>query len=207
MATPVSPQSRARYHKLSPSLSWSSRRCSSVRSSLPEAEALRRGRQVHLLLEHLPLWPEADWPALASALLATEEATLAAEAEAVLHDAAAVLRAPHLAHLFAPTALAEVGIAAPLPELAGQSVLGSIDRLLLTPTTVLAIDFKSNAAIPPDPASVPLGLLRQMGAYAAALAQIYPGRRIETAILWTRTTALMPLPTDLVMAALRSAIP
>ena len=175
--------------------------------ALPEAEALRRGRQVHLLLEHLPLWPEADWPALASALLATEEATLAAEAEAVLHDAAAVLRAPHLAHLFAPTALAEVGIAAPLPELAGQSVLGSIDRLLLTPTTVLAIDFKSNAAIPPDPASVPLGLLRQMGAYAAALAQIYPGRRIETAILWTRTTALMPLPTDLVMAALRSAIP
>ncbi len=31
------------------------------------------------------------------------------------------------------------------------------------------------------PEACPEGLLRQMGAYALALAQVYPGRRIETA--------------------------
>ena len=62
--------------------------------------------------------------------------------------------------------------------------------------------------MPKDPAEVPEGLLRQMGAYAHALGQIYPGRRIETAILWTRTATLMPLDPDIVRAALhRTAIP
>ena len=41
-----------------------------------------------------------------------------------------------------------------------------------------------------------------MGAYAAMLGQIYPDRRIETAILWTRTGTLMPLPPEIVRAAL-----
>jgi ATP-dependent helicase/nuclease subunit A len=34
------------------------------------------------------------------------------------------------------------------------------------------------------------------------LAGIYPGKRIETAILWTRTANLMPLSHDLVTDAL-----
>ena len=175
--------------------------------ALPEAEALRRGRQLHLLLEHLPLWPRPDWPDQAGALLAaSDEAATPAEVAATLREATMVLLAPHLTHLFAPSALSEVGISAPLPELSGRTILGTIDRLLVEPSRVLAIDYKSNAGIPPDPAAVPLGLLRQMGAYAAALSQIYPDRRIENAILWTRTATLMPLPPDLVMAALRATI-
>jgi ATP-dependent helicase/nuclease subunit A len=47
--------------------------------------------------------------------------------------------------------------------------------------------------------------LRQMGAYAHALALVYPGRRIETALLWTRTATLMRLPHALVSAALARA--
>ena len=52
---------------------------------------------------------------------------------------------------------------------------------------------------------MPEGILRQMGAYRAALAAIWPGRRVETAILWTRTARLMPLPGPLVAAALARA--
>jgi len=37
-----------------------------------------------------------------------------------------------------------------------------------------------------------------MGAYAAALAQVFPDHRICTAILWTRTAALMELPDALI---------
>jgi ATP-dependent helicase/nuclease subunit A len=34
------------------------------------------------------------------------------------------------------------------------------------------------------------------------MAEIYPGRRVDAAILWTRTATLMNLPHDMVMAAL-----
>ena len=70
--------------------------------------------------------------------------------------------------------------------------------------SVLAVDFKTNAGVPDAPDDVPEGLLRQMGAYAAALERVFPGRRIETAILWTRTATLMPLPHKTVTAALRA---
>ena len=101
-------------------------------------------------------------------------------------------------------ALREVELTATLPELDGRRLHGTIDLLVVRPNRVLAIDYKSNAVVPEDVATVPDGLLRQMGAYAAMLALIYPDRAIETAILWTKTGALMPLPPDIVRQALQS---
>jgi len=65
--------------------------------------------------------------------------------------------------------------------------------LIVGPERVLCIDFKSNALVPETPDAVPEGLKRQMGAYARALSLIYPDRRIDTAILWTRGPVLMAL--------------
>jgi ATP-dependent helicase/nuclease subunit A len=45
-----------------------------------------------------------------------------------------------------------------------------------------------------------------MGAYAAALAQVFPNHRIRTAILWTRGATLMELPDDLITNALSRAV-
>ena len=84
-------------------------------------------------------------------------------------------------------------------------LVGRIDRLVIEPDRVLAVDFKSHRDVPVRPEDVPEGILRQMGAYRAALAAIWPGRRAETAILWTRTARLMPLPAALVDAALARA--
>jgi ATP-dependent helicase/nuclease subunit A len=70
------------------------------------------------------------------------------------------------------------------------------------------VDYKSNAVIPSRLEAVPEGLLRQLGAYAYMLAQIYPDRRIDCAILWTRTATLMPLHRDIARQALeRTTIP
>jgi ATP-dependent helicase/nuclease subunit A len=46
--------------------------------------------------------------------------------------------------------------------------------------------------------------LRQLGAYAAALALIYPNHKVEVAVLWTQTAELMVLPHDLVIGALET---
>lgn len=153
--------------------------------------AMERGGRLHVLLEHLPVHDPADWAAIAAAL----------QSENLLTEARAVLER-HPA-LFAPGTLSEVAITA---ELGGRRMVGSIDRLVVGPDFVLAVDFKSNRVVPARGADVPEGILRQMGAYAAALAQIYPEKRIETAILWTQTADLLRLDPDIVSAALSRAL-
>jgi ATP-dependent helicase/nuclease subunit A len=173
---------------------------------LDEEAAKRRGRQVHRLLEWLPATPEHDWPDAAARLLSRgEDAATGAELELLLAEATRVLRKPALTRLFTPETLAEVPVSAPLDALGGRRVQGVIDRLVVTPENVRAIDFKTNAMVPDRPEDCPAGLLRQMGAYAAALGGVYPDREIETALLWTRTATLMRLPHDLVIDALRAA--
>ena len=164
-------------------------------------EAARlRGTALHLLLEHLPQAAPARWPALAAALI--DDESLRPE---VLSEATTVLSTPALTHLFAPGSLAEVALTG---DLGTRRLFGSIDRLILTETTLTFIDFKSNRLVPATPAEVPEGLLRQIGAYAHLLAQIYPNRRLCPAILWTRTAQLMPLDPDIVRDALaRATIP
>lgn len=172
---------------------------------LDEDAAKRRGRQVHRLLEFLPQVPASDWPATAARLLSTgAEAATGAELSLLLDEAAKVLTRPSLQPLFAADALAEVAVSANLDALQGRRIHGVIDRLVLSDDRVLAVDFKTNALVPDGPAACPEGILRQMGAYAEALRAVYPDRRIETAILWTRTATLMPLPHDLVKQALET---
>ncbi|NIZ09608.1 double-strand break repair helicase AddA [Pseudooceanicola sp. HF7] len=175
-------------------------------AGLDEDAALRRGRQVHLLLEHLPLLPEGEWGTAAGRLLsAGTDMTEGAELALLTAEARAVLTRDSTRRLFTEDALPEVSVSAALPELGNQRIHGTIDRLIVSDDHVLAVDFKTNAVVPERAEDVPDGLLRQMGAYAAALAQIYPDLTIRTALLWTRTATLMPLPHDLVMAALQRA--
>lgn len=165
-----------------------------------EEEAKERGTAIHLLLEHLPAHPETNWTSVTARLI--PDPTLAAEA---LAEARSVLTSEALRWIFAETTLAEVPLSAPLGT---GRIEGTIDRLLVEPDRVCVVDFKTNSVVPTQASAVPEGVLRQMGAYAAALAQIYPQKRIETAILWTRTAKVMPLDPEIVSAALgRAAIP
>jgi len=169
-------------------------------AALPEDEAKARGTALHLLLERLPLLDPAEWPVQAAALI--PDPMLAAT---LLAEARAVLTAPTLAPIFAPDTLAEVAVAGPWRD---RQLMGSIDRLVVGADRVLVIDYKSNAVIPSGPAEVPEGILRQLGAYAHLVGLVYPKRRVEVAVLWTRGPALMPLDPEIVRLALeRATIP
>ena len=157
---------------------------------MDEDTALSYGSLVHWHLEHPAKTAQQDF-GLSDTL--RDEAKI---------EAQAVLNAPNLVHIFASDTLAEVPITAPLGT---QRIHGTIDRLLVTDTKVIAIDFKTNRVIPSSTADCPIGLLRQMGAYASALRAIYPTHDIETGILWTSTQSLMVLPHDLVTDALASS--
>ncbi len=163
----------------------------------PEA-AMLRGTRLHLLLEHLPGTPAADWPGLARAALSGAEGGLPDDEELadLLAEVTAVAGAPDLALVMDPppgaTVLREVALTAPLPGIG--TLHGTVDRLIVTPGEVMAIDYKSNAIVPAEPEATPEGILRQMAAYRAALRMIYPDRALRCAILWTAARRLMFLP-------------
>lgn len=161
----------------------------------PEADAKARGSALHLLMERLPGTAAETWHARAEALI--PDPLLLADA---LPQVRAILGDPALEHLFGPESLAEVGVTA---EWSGHRLVGSIDRLLVGPDRVLIVDFKSNALIPDRAEAIPEGILRQLGAYAHMVAQVYPDRRVETAVLWTRGPSLMPVGPDIVRQALQ----
>jgi ATP-dependent helicase/nuclease subunit A len=166
-----------------------------IAGASPAPDALLRGTQIHTLLEHLVDVPPDDRIAATQTLLETP-------LEGVVQEALAVLKAPALAAVFASETLREVPLSATLPEVG--LISGRIDALFLG-DTILAVDFKSNPQVPETPEDIPEGFLRQMAAYGAALAQVYPDREIKTAILWTATQSLMEVPAHFCDAALKRA--
>ena len=164
------------------------------------AEAKARGDALHSLLDVLPTLPGAEWPVLAERLLPDRT-----DLDDLLAETAGLVTSPDLAAVFDAAALAEVDVSATVPALGGLRVSGRIDRLVIDDDRVLAIDFKSNRVVPERTEDVPEGILRQMGAYRAALREIWLERRVEVAVIWTRDAGLMPLPDALVDEALARA--
>ncbi len=159
------------------------------------AAAARRGTLMHRLLERLPAVAPAQREAAARRWLARQAADL--DEAAQMEIAAAVLAViddPRWAELFAPEALAEVPIAAMVGT---RMVAGTIDRLLIGATRIRLIDFKTARRPPASLAEVPVATLRQIAAYAAALAGTYPGRTVEAALLYTQTPVLIEIPAAL----------
>ena len=163
-------------------------------NQLDTEAAMRRGSMLHLLLEYLPELSESAWRDQAISLLSDPEfgADLA-EIETVLAEATRVLQSDAMRPYLVPGALAEVELTADLPELGGQRIHGTIDRLVVGPDLVAVLDYKSNATVPTRPEDVPLGIVRQMAAYRSALRQIYPGRQIACTVLWTADASAMTL--------------
>ena len=131
----------------------------------------------------------------AAALLAREQDLTAAQRQEMAAAALAVLEDARFAAVFGPGSRAEValaGLAAGLP--AGLAISGRIDRLVVEEARVLAADFKTNRPAPARIEDADRAYVAQMAAYAAVLREIFPGRRIEAALIWTDGPKLMPIP-------------
>ena len=151
--------------------------------SVEQRAAAERGSLLHILFERLPGVVPAERRPVALRWLdragVSDEARRAEIADAAL----AVIEEPRFADLFAPEALAEAPIAATLPD--GRVIAGTVDRLCISEEVVRVIDFKTGRSIPAGVTDVPPAHVAQMAAYAAALGVIFPGRRIEAALLYT----------------------
>jgi len=168
----------------------------------PPSEGMRqaaaRGTALHALFERLPAVLPLARRGVADRWLERQGGFAdAAERAGMIDQALAVIEDPALAALFGEAALAEAPVAATVN---GIVIAGTIDRLLVEKDRVLLVDFKTGMRVPADAASVSPGHVRQMAAYAAAVAVIFPGRRVEAGLLYTAMPRLIILDPALLAA-------
>ena len=160
-----------------------------------DRSAALTGDLLHLLLQKLPHWPEAQRTRLGQDLLAATAPTLAPEQhERLLDSALGVMATPDLAFLLTQPGYAEVPV---LGEVDGKRISGRIDRLVITPDAVHVVDFKTTVNPPKTLADVARQTpeyLHQLGLYRQLLGSIYPDRPVRAWLLWTATRTLMPVP-------------
>ncbi|MBR1777197.1 MAG: UvrD-helicase domain-containing protein [Alphaproteobacteria bacterium] len=154
-------------------------------------EAMRRGQVIHALLEILPQYPIQDHPAAAEKVVSVQmPSAKKSEREALIHDVLTLLNDSAASDLFAASSLAEV----PVSGVVGSRVInGRIDRISVSDQEVRLIDYKTGRFIPASVKETPAAYLKQMAAYRALMAEIYPDKQIRCFLLWTEAPKLMDI--------------
>jgi ATP-dependent helicase/nuclease subunit A len=149
----------------------------------------QRGLLIHRLMQTLPdLAPESAEPAARRFLARATHGLDPAEQNEIARETMAVLRHPDFSALFGPGSRAEVPVVGLID---GKALSGRLDRLVVTETEVLIVDYKTNRPPPLELAGVAPAYLSQLRAYRAALDRIYPDKRVRTLLLWTDGPRLM----------------
>ncbi|WP_022720001.1 double-strand break repair helicase AddA [Rhodopseudomonas sp. B29] len=171
------------------------RRIRAGESSEQRARALLRGTLVHRLLQSLPDIAEADRDTATRRFLARNAKDWdPADRDALAGQVLGLLNDPRFAAVFAPGSRAEVPIIGRLRYRGAPVVVsGQIDRLVVTPSEVLIVDYKTNQSPPRSEAEVPPAYRRQLARYRAVLARLYPPRIVRAALLWTEAPEIMEL--------------
>ena len=159
----------------------------------------RRGDLIHRLLERLPDIAPPERADAARRILSRER-DLDDEARGEMTGAAfAVLDNARFAPVFGPGSRPEVALTGSVGDV---PISGRMDRLVVTADRVLVIDYKTNRPAPDRIEDADPAYVLQMAVYASVLARLYPDRTVEAALVWTDGPRLMPVPADLMRAAL-----
>jgi len=160
------------------------------------ARALQRGTLVHRLLQSLPdVARDRRRDAALKYLARNADDWTEVECGALAERVLALLADTRFAAVFAPGSRAEVSVVGRLdrPGRPPALVSGQIDRLVVTPSEVLIVDYKTNHAPPRAVAEAPSAYIRQLALYRAVLTKLYPRLPVRAALLWTETPELMEI--------------
>jgi ATP-dependent helicase/nuclease subunit A len=163
------------------------------------ANRFLRGTITHALLQHLPSIEDGRREEIARAFVEHRGAALPAKVRAsIVKETLGVLRDPAFAAIFGPYSIAEAPLAAIIPRPSGKGpsldLSGQIDRLAVMKSEVLIVDYKTNRPPPAEVHQVADAYLYQLAAYRLALGEIYAGKLVRAALLWTDGPRLMEIP-------------
>jgi ATP-dependent helicase/nuclease subunit A len=186
---------------LSPSSAYDEKMLVRTATGADRRKALARGEAVHRLLQSLPDLPRDARAGAARRHLARSADFDAEERENMQSQVLALLDDNRFADLFRPGSRAEVPIVGRLarPGRPLLTVSGQVDRLAVTEAEVLIADYKTNR---PAPATPPDAYVTQLALYRAVLAELYPGKTIRAALVWTDIPDLIEISAPVLDAAL-----
>ena len=173
------------------------------------ARAMQRGTLVHRLLQSLPdVAAGRRRDAALNYLARNADGWTNSDREALAEGVLALIGDVRFAAVFGADSRAEVAIVGRLerPERPAALVSGQIDRLVVSASEVLIVDFKTNHAPPGCPAEAPRGYVRQLALYRAVLGKLYPQLPVRAALLWTEIPELMEISAPALDAELASII-
>jgi ATP-dependent helicase/nuclease subunit A len=173
------------------------------------AHALRRGSLVHRLLQSLPdLLTERRRDAALDYLARNAGDWSDGERDSLAAGVLALIGNTRFAPVFGAGSRAEVSIVGRLerPGRPPALVSGQIDRLVVTASEVLIVDFKTSHAPPSSASEAPSAYIRQLALYRAVLQKLYPQRPIRAALLWTETPEMMEISAPALDAGLASIL-
>lgn len=151
----------------------------------PRDVAIKRGILMHKLIQYLPDIPPLERKEIVKAYLEKNAPDFNEETrEKIEKDLSKFFEHPQIASLFHAHSQAELAIQGKV-MLAGkeQTISGQIDRLIVDNDRVLIVDFKTG--IVPHKDTVPQAYVIQMALYRALLQPLYPGKTIETVLIYT----------------------
>jgi ATP-dependent helicase/nuclease subunit A len=158
------------------------------RATLGRKSATRAliGRLTHALLQYLPDCAPARRAEAARRFLDLRGPGLdEAQREEMIASALALIEEPQLADLFGPGSIAEADVCATTEG--RVSIVGRIDRLAVTAQAALIADFKTGA----PQTALDYSHLRQLALYRAALAPLYPERRLRCFVIFTQNGSVV----------------
>jgi ATP-dependent helicase/nuclease subunit A len=173
-------------------------------SGAARRQAMARGVVMHRLLQSLPaIAPEHRAEAARRYLAGKSRDFTTEESEELARKALALVGHVRFAELFSPQSRAEVPIVGRVVH-AGRTrtVAGVVDRLVVTADAILIADHKTNRDPPRTPEKVPVGYVAQLALYRAVLAELYPGKTVRAALVWTEVPDLMEVSAEAMDAAL-----
>ena len=161
------------------------------------AERVRfaRGTLLHRLLQILPEVAPGEREAAGRRFLSRPTHDLSEpDIETWVAEALSVLSHPEFGEVFAPGSRAEV----PIIGVVGDVVVSRrIDRLRVTDTEVLIVDYKTNRPAPTSIDDVSETYTAQLADYRHLLQKVYPNQRVRCALLWTDGPHLMEVPQEM----------
>jgi ATP-dependent helicase/nuclease subunit A len=173
------------------------------------ARAVKRGTLVHRLLQSLPeITAERRRDAALNYLGRNADGWSDGDREVLAAGVLALIGDARFAAVFGPSSRAEVGIAGRLERPGRQPALvsGQIDRLVVSQSEVLIVDYKTTHAPPKLATEAPKAYVRQLALYRAVLGKLYPQLPVRAALLWTETPELMEISAPALDAQLATII-
>lgn len=166
--------------------------------------AIRRGLIVHKLLQVLPDIAPDQREAAARRYVALGAPEMSPrDHDQLIGSALGVMAEPEFAPIFAADSRAEVAVAGDI-SLGGRTyrVNGTIDRLAVTDTKILIVDYKTNRPPPRTLDAVAPAYILQLALYRELLKPLYPAHAIEAALVFTEAPLLIGLAPSLMDAVL-----